>query len=148
MSPPSSAEISTFIASRRTSSELTTSPLIGPALYLGNRIATSGQRGEQAGAVCLAVVFILDGDLAVACDTVDVEQAEAQALHAIRTPVEINNRKPWLPAGRRAAARDFTMLANKIQNLGRTQICHVVNVQFKVAGFRGKARGDRAVKFS
>ncbi len=41
--------MSTFIASRRMSSELTSSPLIGPALYFGNMMATSGQTREQAG---------------------------------------------------------------------------------------------------
>ena len=49
MSPPNRAETSIFIVSRRTSSALTSSPLIGPALYLGKMIATSGQTREQAG---------------------------------------------------------------------------------------------------
>ena len=41
--------MSTFMDSSRTSSARTTSPLIGPFLYLGKRIATSGQTREQAG---------------------------------------------------------------------------------------------------
>jgi hypothetical protein len=49
MSPPSSDEMSTFMLSRRTSSALTTSPLIGPCRYFGKRMATSGQTREQAG---------------------------------------------------------------------------------------------------
>ena len=49
MSPPSSAEMSTFIFSRWMSSSRTSSPFIGPILYLGNRIATSGQTREHAG---------------------------------------------------------------------------------------------------
>src|SRR6185295_7411141 len=48
-SPPSSDEISIFIFSRCKSASLTTSPLIGPALYFGNMIAASGQTREQAG---------------------------------------------------------------------------------------------------
>ena len=49
MSPPSSAEMSTFIFSRWMSASRTSSPLIGPILYFGNRIATSGQTREHAG---------------------------------------------------------------------------------------------------
>ena len=41
--------MSTFIASRRTSSALISSPLMGPDLYFGKRIATSGQTRLQAG---------------------------------------------------------------------------------------------------
>ena len=41
--------MSTFIASRCTSCSRTTSPLMGPLPYFGNRIATSGQTREQAG---------------------------------------------------------------------------------------------------
>ena len=41
--------MSTFIASRRTSSAFTSSPLIGPGGTSGNMIATSGQTREQAG---------------------------------------------------------------------------------------------------
>ena len=49
--------MSTFIASRRTSSASISSPLIGPALYLGNRIATSGQTREQAGQSVLQLLW-------------------------------------------------------------------------------------------
>jgi hypothetical protein len=41
--------MSIFIFSRFRSAALTTSPLIGPALYLGNMMAASGQTREQAG---------------------------------------------------------------------------------------------------
>src|SRR5439155_11305157 len=52
-SPPSSAEMSTFIFSRCRSASLTTSPLMGQALYLGNMMAASGQTREQAGQLVL-----------------------------------------------------------------------------------------------
>ena len=45
--------MSTFIFSFCKSASLTTSPLIGPALYFGNMIAASGQTREQAGQLVL-----------------------------------------------------------------------------------------------
>src|SRR5919106_6406120 len=59
MSPPSSAEMSTFIFSRWRSSSRISSPLIGPPLYLGKRIATSGQTREHAGQSVLQLVGFL-----------------------------------------------------------------------------------------
>ena len=49
--------MSTFIFSRSRSAALTSSPLIGPALYFGKRIATSGQTREQAGQSVLQLVW-------------------------------------------------------------------------------------------
>ena len=49
--------MSTFIASRRTSSAVTSSPLIGPWRYFGNMIATSGQTREQAGQSVLQLLW-------------------------------------------------------------------------------------------
>src|SRR5688572_17098164 len=101
MSPPSRALMSTFIASRFMSSARTSSPLIGAALYFGKRIATSGAHARARGAVGLAVAGLLDADLALG-GAVHVEQAEAQALHAVRAAVVVDHREPRLPpAGRR-----------------------------------------------
>src|SRR5688572_4163406 len=59
MSPPSSAEMSTFIFSRCRPSPHTSSPLIGPPLSFGNRVATSGPTREQAGQSVLQFVGFL-----------------------------------------------------------------------------------------
>ena len=48
--------MSTFIFSRWRSASRTSSPLIGPPLYFGKRIATSGHTREQAGQSVLQLV--------------------------------------------------------------------------------------------
>ena len=53
-------------------------------------------------AVGLAVVVVLNLDLAALRDAVDVEEAEAQALHAVGAAVEVDDREPGLPAPRLA----------------------------------------------
>ena len=97
MSPPKRAEMSIFIASRRTSFVLTASPLIGPALYLGNMMATSGQTREQAGQSVLQLL---------SCWTWILPSGEApytpnkqKLRHCMRLVQRVvNHWKPGLPA--------------------------------------------------
>ena len=92
--------MSTFIASRRTSSAWISPPWIGPWRYFGKQDRHLGADPRARGAVGLAVVVVLDLDLAGLRDAVDVEEAEAQALHAVGAAVEVDDRKPRFPLAR------------------------------------------------
>ena len=62
--------------------------------------------GTDAGAgrtVGLAVALVLHLNLALGRDAVDVEEAEAQALHAVGAARVVDDREPRLPCGRGAA---------------------------------------------
>ena len=83
--------MSIFIASRRTSSVLTASPLIGPALYFGEHDGHFRADPRASRAVGLAVAFMLDLDFAVWRSPIHAEQAKAQALHAIGAARVVNH---------------------------------------------------------
>ena len=104
MSPPSSAEMSTFIASRRTSSCLTSSPLIGPCRVLRKHDRDFGADARAGRTVGLAVALVLHLNLAVLLDAVHVEEAEAQTLHAVRAARVVDDREPRLPGAQLARA--------------------------------------------
>src|SRR6266436_3400683 len=82
--------MSTFIASRRTSSTVTSSPLIGPCRDFG---ADAG----AGGAIGLAVALVLHLDLLIRGHAVHVEQTETQALHTVRAARVVNHGEPGLP---------------------------------------------------
>ena len=90
-------DIDLHLLSRFKSASLTTSPLIGPALYFGNMIAASGQTREQAGQLVLQLSLFCTWMLLSVIHAIDAEEAEAQALHAIGAAIVIDDRKPRLP---------------------------------------------------
>ena len=60
-------------------------------------IATSGQTREQAGQLVLQLSLFWTWIFPCGTDAIDVEQAEAQALHAVGAAVVVDDREPRLP---------------------------------------------------
>ena len=98
--------MSTFIASRRTSSAVHLLAVDRTVAVLREHDRHFGADARAGRAVGLAVALVLHLDLAVGRDAVDVEEAEAQALHAVGAARVVDDREPRLPgcAGRPPAA--------------------------------------------
>src|SRR5207249_11887739 len=56
-----------------------------------------GTDARAGGAVGFAIVIVLDLDAMLLIHSIDADQTETQALHAIRAAIVINDREPGFP---------------------------------------------------
>ncbi len=66
-------------------------------LVFGEHDGDLGADAGAGGAVGLAVVVVLHLDLVVVTDAIDIEEAEAEALHAVGAAGVVDDGEPGLP---------------------------------------------------
>ena len=92
----------------------------GAGFVFGEHDGGFGADARAGGAVGFAVVVVLHLNFLPAVHAIDAEQAEAQALHAVRAAVVVDDREPRLPIAVlrrvRPGATDSTVSAMRFES--------------------------------